>query len=131
MLRLSVNPRLYALAALTAACATLATVVPASAPAASPKSDSVQLAAFHSRFGGSRYGGGLFGRRPSYGYGSRGYGRRYYSRPSLLHRIARVLAFAYIAHLLFSSGGFSILLWILLIVIFSRLFRRRARRYSY
>ena len=59
MLRLSVNPRLYALAALTAACATLAAVVPASAPAASPKSDSVQLAAFHSRFGGSRYGGAI------------------------------------------------------------------------
>ena len=34
-------------------------------------------------------------------------------------------------HLLFTNGVFSILLWILVIAIISRLFRRRPRRYSY
>lgn len=103
--------------------------IPSAPPA--PSKQRVQLAAFHSRFGGSRFGGGgFFSRHRSYGYGygSRG---RYYSRPSLFHRIARALAFAYILHLLFTNGAFSVVLWIVIIAIFFHLFRRRPRRYSY
>jgi uncharacterized membrane protein len=107
----------------------LTTVGVAPAPGSTTKPKTVQLAAFHSRFGGSRFGGGgLSSRRRAYGYGYHG---RYYSRPSLFHRIARALAFAYILHLLFTNGVFSILLWILVIAIISHLFRRRRRRYSY
>jgi hypothetical protein len=85
----------------------------------------VRLAAFHGRLGGSRLGSGsLFRRRRAYGYAYRG---RYYSRPSLLHRIARALAFAYILHLLFTNGAFSIVLWIVVIAIISHLVRRRSR----
>jgi len=99
-------------------------------PTVSPPTRTMHLVAFRSRFGG----GGLFGRTRSYGYGSRygGYSSRYYRRPSLLHRVARALAFAYILHLLFTNGAFSLLLWVLIIALFARLFRRRrVRRYSY
>jgi uncharacterized membrane protein len=123
--------RFLALAAVVLTGAVVGTVAVAPAAASTAKPKTVQLAAFHSRFGGSRFGGGgFFSRRRSYGYGygSRG---RYYSRPSLFHRIARALAFAYILHLLFTNGAFSVLLWIVVIAIFSHLFRRRPRRYSY
>jgi uncharacterized membrane protein len=120
---------LRTLGALAAIGVVLGTVADAPAPARTTKPNTVQFAAFHSRFGGSRFGGAsLFSRRRAYGYGYRG---RYYSRPSLLHRVARALAFAYILHLLFTNGAFSIVLWILVIAIVSHLFRRRARRYSY
>jgi hypothetical protein len=130
MTKFGFRSRFPALAAVVLTGAVLGVVAVAPAPAGTPKARTVQLAAFHSRFGGSRFGGGgFFSRRRTYGYGSRG---RYYSRPSLFHRIARALAFAYILHLLFTNGAFSVLLWIVIIAIFSHLFRRRRpRRYSY
>jgi hypothetical protein len=79
-----------------------------------------------SHFGGSHFGGGLFSRhRSSFGSRRSGSGR------GLLHRVARALAFAYIFHLLFSHGGFSILLWIVIIALVVHLVRRRRRRYAY
>jgi hypothetical protein len=121
--------RVHTLGAIAAVGVILGTVAVAPAPSSASKPKALELAAFHSRFGGSRFGGGgLFGRRRGFGYGYRG---RYYSRPSLLHRIARALAFAYILHLLFTNGVFSIVLWILVIAMVSHLFRRRSRRYSY
>ena len=121
--------RLPTLGALAAIGVVLGIVAVGPAPRTTSKPNTVQLAAFHGRFGGSRFGGGnLFSRRRPYGYGYRG---RYYSRPSLFHRIARALAFAYILHLLFTNGVFSFLLWILVITMIAHLFRRRARRYSY
>jgi hypothetical protein len=129
MKRFASSTRLRLLAGVGAACVMPAAVASASVPAKSPTPRTLRLVAFHSRFGGSRFGGGaLFGRRRTYGYGYRG---RYYSRPSLFHRIARALAFAYILHLLFTNGAFSILLWVLIIAVFSHLFRRFPRRYSY
>ena len=68
--------------------AILGTVAVAPAPAKKAPSSALQLAAFHSRFGGPRFGGGgLFSQRRPYRYS---YGRRSYSRPSLLHRFVRV-----------------------------------------
>jgi hypothetical protein len=129
MTKFLVRSRLRTLAAVTAIGVTLGTAAVAPVPSSTAKPTTLQLAAFHSRFGGSRFGGGgLFSRRRAYGYGYRG---RYYSRPSLFHRIARALAFAYILHLLFTNGVFSIVLWILVIAMISHLFRRRSRRYSY
>ncbi len=80
--------------------------------------------------GGFHLGGGGFGRRS---FGSGGFGRRSSSR-SLLHRVARALAFAYLLHLFFSHGGLSILLWLLIIGLIVHFVRRRRRpqdRYSY
>ncbi len=82
--------------------------------------------------GGFHLGGGGFGRRS---FGSGGFGRRSSSR-SLLHRVARALAFAYLLHLFFSHGGLSILLWLLIIGLMVHFVRRRRRRrpqdrYSY
>jgi len=79
-------------------------------------------------FGGSSRsrGGGLFGGRRRGLFGGRGRSR------GLFSRIARALAFAYILHLLFSHGGLSILVWLILIsliVMFMR--RRRQRRMAY
>jgi hypothetical protein len=129
MTRFLFRCRLRTLSAAAAIGVIVGTVAVAPAPGTTFEANTVQLAAFHSRLGGSRFGGGgLFSRRRAYGYGYRG---RYYSRPSLFHRIARALAFAYILHLLFTNGVFSIVLWILLIAIISHLFRRRPRRYSY
>jgi uncharacterized membrane protein len=129
MTKLLFCSRLRTLGAVVVIGALLGTAAVAPPRARTSKPNTVQLAAFHSRFGGSRFGGGgFFSRRRSYGYGYRG---RYYSRPSLFHRIARALAFAYILHLLFTNGAFSVLLWIVVIAIFSHLFRRRPRRYSY
>ena len=112
-----------------AACLATAAVSPAAWQPASLNVSNVRPVAFHSHFGG----GGLFGRRGSfgrsYGYGNRG---RYYRRPSLFHRIARALAFAYILHLLFTNGVVSIVVWLLIIAVFFHLFRRRRpRRFSY
>ncbi len=119
---------LRTLGALAAIGVVLGTVAVGPAPAGTSAPHTMELAAFHGRFG-SRFGGSsLFGRHRTYGYGYRG---RNYSRRSLLHRVGRALAFAYILHLLFTNGVFSLLLWILLIAVISHLFRRRARRYSY
>ncbi|GAC1439877.1 MAG: hypothetical protein NVSMB51_18410 [Solirubrobacteraceae bacterium] len=80
-------------------------------------------------------GGGHFGSRGGFGrsrFGG-GFGRRAASR-GILHRIVRALAFAYILHLLFSHGGLSILLWLIVIALlvhFVRLRRRRRNQYSY
>jgi hypothetical protein len=129
MTKFSFRSRLRTVGAVAALGLILGTVAVAPAPSSTSEQNTLQLAAFHSRFGGSRFGGGgLFSRRRTYGYGYRG---RYYSRPSLFHRIARALAFAYILHLLFTNGVFSIVLWILVIAVISHLFRRRPRRYSY
>lgn len=86
-----------------------------------------QLLAFRGGFGGFHFGGSRVGRR---GFGGFGFGRRRSSR-GLLHRIARALAFAYLFHLFFSHGGFSILLWLVVIGLIVHLVRRRRRRYSY
>lgn len=129
MKRFASSTRLRLFAAIGAACLMPAALASASVPAKPPSPHTLRLVAFHSRFGGARYGGGtLFGGRRTYGYGYRG---RYYSRPSLLHRVIRALAFAYILHLLFTNGVFSLLLWVLIIAVVSRLFRRLPRRYSY
>ena len=121
--------RVLTLAVIGALGLVVGTAALAPAPAKQAKPTTVQLAAFGSRFGGSRLGGGgLFRRRPTYGYGYRSH---YYSRPSLFHRIARALAFAYILHLLFTNGVFSLLLWVLVIAVLAHLFRRRPRRFSY
>ena len=79
---------------------------------------SARLAAFH--FGGHRSigGGGLFG------------ARRRSSHPVLRH-VAHTLAFAYVLHLLFSHGGVSILLWLIVIALVVHLLRRRRARYRY
>ena len=91
-----------------------------------PRSVSLERVAFR----GFRLGGGGFGRRRG-GFG--GFGRR--SSRGLLHSIARALAFAYLFHLLFSHGGLSILLWVIVIAVLVHLVRRRRRRprdrYSY
>jgi cobalamin synthase len=129
MTKFSSRCRLRTLGAIAAIGLPLGAVAVAAAPSSTTKANTLQLAAFHSRFGGSRFGGGsLFSRRRPYGYGYRG---RYYSRPSLLHRIVRALALAYILHLLFTNGVFSLVLWVLVIALISHLFRRRSRRYSY
>jgi hypothetical protein len=82
-------------------------------------------------FGGSHFGGGRSG-RSIFGSGRRSIFGSSRSRRGLLHRIARVLALAYIAHLLFSHGGLSILLWIAIIALVVMLWRwRRRRRFAY
>lgn len=129
MTRSMLRSRLRMLSVVGAIGVILGTMAVAPAPAKKAPSSTLQLASFHTRFGGSRFGGGgLFSLRRPYRYS---YGRRPYSRPSLLHRVVRAVAIAYILHLLFTNGVFSILLWILVIAIISRLFRRRPRRYSY
>ena len=115
-----------------AACLATAAISPGAWQATSLNVSKARPVAFHSHFGGSRFGGGLFSRRRgfgrNYGYGYRG---RYRSRPSLFHRIARALAFAYILHLLFTNGVFSFVVWLLIIAVVFHLFRRRPRRFSY
>lgn len=80
-------------------------------------------------FGGGHFGSRGFARARFGG----GFGRRTISR-GIVHRIVRALAFAYILHLLFSHGGLSILLWLLVIGLLVHLVRLRGRRrdgYSY
>jgi hypothetical protein len=90
----------------------------------------ILLARGGGHFGGSRLGGSRFGR--GFGSGRRSIFGSSRSRRGLLHRIARALALAYIAHLLFSHGGLSILLWIVVIALVVMLWRwRRRRRYAY
>ncbi len=91
----------------------------ASAVASRSSSHSTQLVAFH--FGGHR----------SFGRGGFLVGRRRSSHHVLRH-VAHALAFAYVLHLLFSHGGISILLWLIVIALIVHLLRRRRRaRYSY
>ncbi len=83
----------------------------------------VAFRGFHLHLGG----GGAFGRHRT-GYGS--FRRR--GSHGLLRRVVHALAFAYLLHLLFSHGGLSLLLWILVIGLVVHLVRRRRqRRYSY
>jgi len=89
-----------------------------------PAFSAPQLLAFR----GFHLGGGGFGRRHSV---FAGLGRR--GSHHVLRRIAHALVFAYILHLFFSRGGFSILLWLLvigLIVHFVRRGRRRRAQYA-
>jgi cell division protein FtsW (lipid II flippase) len=46
----------------------------------------------------------------------------------MFRRIARALAFAYVLHLLFSHGGISLLIWLIVIGLLIHMFRRRRRR---
>jgi hypothetical protein len=95
-----------------------------SAGNASPRPDpAVRLLAFRGHFGGFHLGGG-YG-RPRLGFGP--FGRRSSSR-GIFRRIARALAFAYLLHLLFSHGGLSILIWLIVIGLVIHMFRRRRRR---
>jgi hypothetical protein len=84
-----------------------------------------RLVAFRGHFGsGFHLGGGGFGRRRS---GFARVGRRGSSH-GFLRSVARALALAYILHLFFTHGGFSILLWLLVIGVVIYLFRRRRGR---
>lgn len=118
MRRLSIAAAVIAVALLPGA-AVAATSTPG------PSVATVRLVAFR----GFHLGGGGF-RRPTGFFGSRGFGRR----TSVLHRVARALAFAYLLHLFFTHGGLSIILWLLIIGLAVHFLRRRRRlrdRYSY
>ncbi|MEA2145766.1 MAG: hypothetical protein QOG59_1353 [Solirubrobacteraceae bacterium] len=92
---------------------------PADAAATPSSFHSPRLVAFHFRGHRSIGGGGFLG------------GRRRSSHP-VLRRVAHTLAFAYLLHLLFSHGGVSILLWLIVIALVVHLLRRRRRaRYRY
>lgn len=86
--------------------------------------ESTQLLAFRGHFGGFHLGGSRYGRSR---FGGGVFGRRAATR-GLFRRIARALAFAYIFHLLFSHGGISLLIWLIVIGLLFHLFRRRRRR---
>jgi hypothetical protein len=89
---------------------------------------SVHLLAFRGHFGGFSLGGGRYGRSR---FGSAAFGRRGAGR-GLLRRVVHALAFAYILHLLFSHGGISLLIWLIVIGLLIHVFRRRRRnRYAY
>ncbi len=93
-------------------------LVSATSAAASPSAHST-LVAFHSGGRRSFGGAGFFGNR-----------RR--SSHHVLRHVAHALAFAYVLHLLFSHGGISILLWLIVIgLVLHLLHRRRRTRYSY
>jgi hypothetical protein len=94
-----------------------ATATTPSAHAAVP----MRLLAFRGHFGG---GGFSFGRRRGVGV----FGR---SRHPFLRHVGRVLFFTWLAHLFFSSGAGSLLLWIVVIALVAHLFRRRRRRFAY
>jgi hypothetical protein len=79
--------------------------------------DAPQLLAFRGRLGG----GGLFGRSRSFG------GSRYGSRHPILRHIGRALFFTWLLHAFFSSGGLSILIWLVIIGLVVHLVRRRRR----
>lgn len=88
-----------------------------------------KLVALRGFGGGGFRSRGLLGRsRPRGFFGGR-------SRPrsrGLFGRIARGLAFAYVLHLLFTHGGLSVLVWLILIaLIVSLMRRRRSRRMAY
>ncbi len=85
-----------------------------------------QLLALRGHFGGFHLGGGAFsGRSSRYGR----YGR--YGSRHTLRRVVHTLAFAYLLHLFFSHGGFSVLLWLVLIWLVVHGLRRRRRRRSF
>lgn len=90
--------------------------VPAGAALRPSASGATELAAFH-------FGGGS--RR---GFGGGGLFRRGGRSRHILRRIAHTLAIAYVLHLLFSHGGLSILIWIVVIGLVVYVFRRRRRR---
>ncbi len=101
-----------------------ATLESSASAAGGPASHAPELLAFR----GFHLGGGGFGRHRS-GFGGRG--RRGSSH--VLRRVAHALVFAYLLHLLFSNGGISILIWLLvigLVVHFVRRGRRRRTRYA-
>jgi hypothetical protein len=116
--------RLAVLAALVVTVVTPAVVF--HSPASSQDSlvsSAPELVAFHGfHFGG---GGGFARRRVGFGglgrHGSHGFARR----------AVHALAFAYLLHLFFAHGGFSLLLWLLAIGLVVHFVRRRRRRYSY
>ncbi len=116
--------RLAIVAALVTTLVTPAVALGGSAPSRG-RSSALKLVAFrgfHLHLGG----GGGFGRR-RVGFG--GLGRR--GSRGVLRRVVHALAFAYLLHLLFSHGGLSLLLWLLVIGLVVHLMRRRRRRYSY
>ena len=108
----------------------LSVLAPAAAlqSSASAKSPSASRAPELLAFRGFHLGGGSLGRHRS-GFGGFGRGGSHH----VLRRVAHALAFAYLLHLLFSHGGISILIWLLvigLIVHFVRRGRRRRARYA-
>jgi hypothetical protein len=123
--------RLTILTALLASLLATSVALQSSAPDGSvPASSAPRLLAFRGHFGGFHLGGGGFGRR---GFAFGRFGRRTPSRGPL-HRIGRVLAFAFLLHLFFSHSGLSILLWLLMIGLLVHFVRRRRRprdQYSY
>jgi fatty acid desaturase len=119
--------RLSALLALLAFLAPVATAAAGAGPAAASSPEILAFRGFH-------LGGGSFGRSRSfggYGYRRRGFGLFGRRRHGFLRTVARYLAFAYLAHLFFSHGGVSILLWLLIIGLVVHLLRRRRRRATY
>jgi hypothetical protein len=93
----------------------------------SGSSHAAHLLALRGHFGGFHMGGGVMGGR-SFSYGR--YGR--YRSHRTLRRVVHTLAFAYVLHLFFSHGGFSVLLWLVLIwLVVHGLRRRRRRRRSF
>lgn len=116
--------RLLALGALLATMLATAAAVPGGAGASTrPVSSAPQLVAFR----GFHFSGGGFGRRR---YGSYGFGGRRRGSSHLLRRVGHALVFAYILHLFFSHGGFSILVWLVVIGLIVHFMRRRRRRYA-
>lgn len=95
---------------------------PSGAMSVSRAPELVAFRGFHLHLGG----GGGFGRRR---VGSGGFGRR--GSRGVLRHVVHALAFAYLLHLLFSHGGLSLLLWLLVIGLIVHVLRRRRRRYSY
>jgi hypothetical protein len=107
----------------------VSTLVPTAAVAGSAigKTESVSSAPQLVAFRGFHFGGGGgFGPR-RYGFG----GSRRRGSSHALRRIAHVLVFAYLVHLLFSHGGLSILVWLLVIGLVMHAFRRRRSRRRY
>ncbi len=108
-------------AVMTAISVPVALGTPADAAASAPTVQHAELVALHFG-GGSRRGfggGGLLGRR------------RVRSHP-ILRRVAHALVFAYIVHLLFSHGGVSIVIWLIVIGLVAHLVHRgRRRRFVY
>jgi hypothetical protein len=120
--------RLAVLAALLVGALTPAAALQSSTTGrdASP-SHGPQLVAFRGHFGGFHLGGGGLG-RPSVGYGRSG--RR--GSHHIVRRVVHGVAFAYFLHLLFGSGGVSLLFWLVVIGLVVHVLRhRRRRRYSY
>jgi hypothetical protein len=107
-------------AVIAIAIPTIGLARPSIAVASPSSSHSARFVAFH------------FGARRSFGGGGGFLGGRSRSSHPVLRHVAHTLAFAYVLHLLFSHGGVSILLWLIVIAVIVHLVRRRRRtRYSY